>query len=78
MTEQLPETSVQVVELKVPEPLVLKVTVPVGMVAVPPEVSVMVAVQVVEAFTASGEEQLTLVEVERLETVRPKVPELVE
>ncbi len=65
------------VELKLPEPLLLKVTVPVGVLIVPAEVSVTVAVQVVEAFTASGEVQLMLVEVARFETVRLKVPELV-
>ncbi len=64
--------------LKVPEPLLVKVTVPVGVVTVPDEVSETVAVQVEAAFTGSGEEQLTLTEVERFEAVRLKVPELVE
>ncbi len=66
------------VELKVPEALLLKVTAPVGVLVVPVEESVTVTVQVVGAFTASGEVQVTLVDVERLLTVRPKVPELVE
>lgn len=66
VTEQLPELSVQVVELKLPEPLLLKVRVPVGVTLVPEEVSTTVAVQVVGAFTTTGlVEQLTLVEVER-------------
>ncbi len=66
------------VPLNVPEPLLVNVIVPVGVLVVPDEVSETVAVQVVEAFTESGEEQLMLVEVERLLTVRLKVPELVE
>ncbi len=78
MTEQLPETRVQVAALKLPEALVLKVIVPVGVEVVPEEVSEAVAVQVEGAFTGSGEEQLTLVKVVRLFTVRLKVPELVE
>ncbi len=69
---------VQVVELKVPEALLLNVTVPVGVIFVPAEVSVTVTVQVVAAFTGSvAGEQVTLVEVERLMTARLKVPELV-
>ncbi len=67
------------VELKVPEAPLLKVTVPVGVVAVPPEVSVTVAVQVVGVFAITGlMVQLTLVEVVRLFTVRLKLPEPVE
>ncbi len=69
---------VQVVELKVPEALLLNVTVPVGAILVPDDVSVTVAVQVADAFTGSvAGAQVTLVEVERLMTVRLKVPELV-
>ncbi len=60
MTEQLPPLRVHVVELNVPDPLLLKVIVPVGDMVVPDDVSETVAVQVVGAFTASGEEQLTL------------------
>ncbi len=47
MTKQLPETRVHVIELKVPALLLLKVTVPPGVIAVPGEVSVTVAVHVV-------------------------------
>ncbi len=74
VTEQLPATSVQVDEPKLPEPLVVKVTVPVGVMAVPDEMSVTVTVQVVGAFAESGEIQLMLAEVERLVTERAKVP----
>ncbi len=70
---------VQVVGLKPPEALLLKVTVPVGVIFVPVDVSVTVAVQVVGAFTAIGfGAQVTLVLVERLFTVRLRLPELVE
>ncbi len=65
------------VALKMPEPLLLKVIVPVGVILVPREVSATVAVHVEGVFTGSGDEQVTLVEVERLFTVRLKVPELV-
>ncbi len=65
-------------ELKEPEPELLKVIVPEGVIRVPAEESDAVAVQVVGAFTGSGEEQLTLVLDERLETERLKLPELVE
>ncbi len=67
----------QLVELKAPEALLLNVTVPEGVRAVPDEVSETVAVQVEGALTGSGDEQVMLVEVERLLTVRLKVPELV-
>ncbi len=68
----------QVVELKLPELLLLKVTVPVGVAVVPEEASETVAVQVVGAFTTSGfGVQLTVTEAARFETVRLKVPELV-
>ncbi len=49
--------------LKLPEPLLLNVTVPVGVEVVPEEVSEAVAVQVEGAFTGSGEEQLMATEV---------------
>lgn len=49
VTEQLPETRVQEVPEKVPPMLALKVTVPVGSIALPLSVSVAVAVQVVLA-----------------------------
>ncbi len=75
----MPETKVHVEALKLPEPLLLKVTVPVGVIFVPAEVSVTVAVHVVAAFTASeAGEQVAEVLVERLVAVRLKVLELVE
>jgi hypothetical protein len=46
VTLQLPEAKVQVVELKVPVELLLKVTVPVGVIAPVPDESATVAVQV--------------------------------
>ncbi|TMP99806.1 MAG: hypothetical protein E6K99_03905 [Thaumarchaeota archaeon] len=57
---------VQVVELKVPGPLLLQLTVPVGVIGVPGDVSVTVAVHVVEckSWIVLGE-QLRLVEVVR-------------
>ncbi len=67
----------QLVELKVPEALLLNVTVPEGVRAVPDEVSETVAVQIEGALTGSGDEQVMLVEVDRLFTVRLKEPELV-
>ena len=62
-----------------PDPLVrLHEIVPVGVVLVPKSVSATVAVQVEGPFTTSGEGvQLMLVVVERLLSVRLKVPELV-
>ena len=46
VTEQLPETNAQVVELNEPAgPVSVKVTVPVGVMIVPGEVSLTVAVQ---------------------------------
>ena len=68
-------------ELKVPTPLELKLTVPVGVLGDPPPVSVTVAVQVVDAPTATvAGEQLTVVDVERLAamTVTVVLPELPE
>lgn len=65
-----------VVELNVPEPLELKLTVPPGIIAVPGDVSVTVAVHVVGPFNMSGlGAQLTLVEVVRCVTVKAKLPE---
>jgi hypothetical protein len=58
--------SEQVVELKLPDPDELKVTVPVGAEAVPVFVSVTVAVQVVAWFCVTGLPQLTAVDVARL------------
>ncbi len=66
----------QLVALKLPEALLVKVTVPVGVLVVPDEVSETVAVQVVGAFATTGlVEQLTVAEVERLLTDKLKVPE---
>ena len=56
--------------VKVPVPLLVNETVPVGALVVPPDVSVTVAVQVVAAFTATEDGlQLTPVVVLRLVTV---------
>src|SRR3989442_6680710 len=69
--------SVQVELLKVPAPLLLKLTVPVGVLGVPVSVSLTVAVQVVDCPTTTDAGlQLTLVPVERLLTVTVVVPEL--
>jgi len=81
VTEQLAEApvpeSVQLVGLKVPVPLLVKLTVPVGVLAVPTSVSVTVAVQVVDVPTGTfAGLQLTLVEVERFFAVTVAVPEL--
>jgi hypothetical protein len=64
VTEQLPDTRVQDVGLNEPaEPVSANVTVPVGVVTDPVEVSITVAVQVEASFTTpEGGEQLTLVE----------------
>src|SRR2546428_4328355 len=73
----LPE-SVQLVALKVPAPLLLKLTVPVGVLFVPTSVSATVAVQVVAwpTTTVAGE-QPRLVLVERVAvTATMVVPEL--
>src|SRR3989441_1534877 len=73
-----PPESVQLVGLKVPLPLLLKLTVPVGVLFVPTSVSLTVAVQLVEVprGTAAGV-QLTLVLVERVAvTATVVVPEL--
>ena len=63
--------------VKVPVPLLVKLTVPVGALVVPPDVSVTVAVHVVAALTGTEEgEQLTPVVVVRVVTVSEAVPEL--
>ena len=78
MTEQFeleastPESE-QVVELKLPDPDELKVTVPVGAEAVPVFVSVTVAVQVVAWFCVTGLPQLTAVDEVRLDTTDTEV-----
>src|SRR2546430_17627354 len=66
---------VQVVELKVPGPLLLQLTVPVGVIGVPGDVSVTVAVHVVEckSWIVLGE-QLRLVEVVRSVVAQGKGP----
>jgi hypothetical protein len=62
---------VQVALLKVPVPLLEKVTVPVGVIFVPEFVSLTVAVQVVALFSESGfGEQVTTVEVGLINTVK--------
>ena len=63
VTEQLPDDRVQVVELNEPAgPVSANVTVPVGVVVDPVDVSVTVAVQVEAWFTTTEEgEQLTTV-----------------
>ena len=82
MTEQFeleastPESE-QVVELKLPDPDELKVTVPVGAEAVPVFVSVTVAVQVVAWFCVTGLPQLTAVDEVRLDTTDTEVAVLV-
>jgi len=71
VTEQLPETRAHVLELNEPvTPAWLKVIVPVGVMMVPGEVSVTVAVHVVAwpVVTLEGEHK-TAVEVERRLTI---------
>jgi len=64
--------------VKVPVPLLVKLTVPVGALAVPTDVSVTVPVHVVGELTGiEAGVQLTAVVVVRLLTVRTVVPELV-
>jgi hypothetical protein len=65
---ELPEPDrVQFAALKLPAPLLVKLTVPVGALLVPTSVSVTVAVQVVNVPRGTVEgEQLTLVPVERV------------
>jgi hypothetical protein len=70
VTEQLPETRAQVVELNDPAgPVSVNVTVPVGVVTVPAEVSVTVAVHDDATPTTTGLVQTTAVEVVRGLTV---------
>jgi hypothetical protein len=79
VTEHLPvESSVQVPSpLKVPTPVLAKLTMPVGVLLVPMSVSLTVAVQDVESFTGIvvGEHVIEVL-VERLRAVTTKVPEL--
>ena len=80
LTEQLAcavplATSVQLVGVNVPAPLVLKLTVPVGVVFAPASVSLTVAVHVVGASTGTlAGVQLTLVAVLRTLTVTVVLP----
>jgi len=70
VTEQLPETRVQVAELKDPAaPVSVKLTLPVGDITVPGEVSDTIAVQDEAWFTTTGLEQFKAVEVVRGFTV---------
>ncbi len=81
MTEQLPPVSVHVVELKVPDEAgeSLKVMVPVGVKVVPGLASLIVAVQVAGAPTASGNGvHSSDVELSRIVAVTEVVPELPE
>lgn len=81
-TWQLAEASVpdrvhEAAGLNVPVLVLAKLTIPVGVMAVPVEVSVIVAVQVVGALTTTELGlQTTAVVVLRFPTVRLKVPEL--
>ncbi len=70
VTEQLPDARVQVVELNEPAgPVSVNVTVPVGVVTVPADVSVTVAVHDEATPTTTGLVQTTAVEVVRGFTV---------
>jgi hypothetical protein len=71
----VPEASVQVVELKVPVLLVVKVTVPVGVVPPVPEASATVAVQVLAVLsrTLAGLHAIVVVDA-RLVDARVNVP----
>ncbi len=70
VTEQLPEARVQLLELNAPAgPVSLNVTLPVGVIIVPGEVSDTVAVQDEAWFTTTGLEQTRAVEVVRGFTV---------
>jgi len=78
VTEQLPDTRVQVEALNVPVPLVDQATLPVGVLTVPGEVSVTVAAHVEgePTWTEPGL-QFTVAVMLRLLTVRLVLPELV-
>jgi hypothetical protein len=69
---------VQLGALNVPVELEAKLTLPVGLMAVPRSVSVSVAVQLVSVLLVAGlGKQLTVVEVARLLTVTVALPPLV-
>src|SRR5437016_3673860 len=78
-TVHLPVASrVQLAALKVPAPSLVQLTVPVGVLAPVPAVSLTVAVQVVEPSTGTeGGTQSTLVPLVRVATASLKLPELV-
>ena len=69
VTEHLLADRTHVVPLNEPGPVTMKVTVPVGGVALPASVSVTVAVQVDGWFTTTGVPQRRLIDVERELTV---------
>lgn len=73
----MPADSVQLVELKVPVLLVVKVTIPVGVTAPAPEESATVALHVVATLsnTLAGEQE-TVVLVVRIVEVTVKLPKL--
>jgi hypothetical protein len=75
LAEELIGTRTQLGELNVPDPLLLKLTMPVGGIGVPGPVSVTVAVQLVGTFTATVPGlQLTVVLVGRWMTVIVVLP----
>ena len=80
VTEHEPDTNVQVVELKLPVavPVALHVTVPVGVVTVPGEMSATEAVQVEPCAITTGDVQVTVVDVNRTFTVMLELPLLPE
>jgi len=69
VTVQLPADNVQLAALREPAPVDVKLTLPVGVIAVLTSVSVTVAVQVEPWLMTTGLVQATLVEVDRLLTV---------
>jgi len=77
VTEQVPLARVQLVGLKVPAaPVDVKLTVPVGVLAVPGELSATVALHELPWPTATGDEHETVVVVPRRLTVIVPVPVL--
>jgi len=73
VTEQLPLTRAQVVELNEPK-LVVQVTVPVGVLVVPAAISATVAVHVEPWLATTGDPHVIEVEVVRRFTVMAVVP----
>ncbi len=65
VVEQVPAVSRQLVDPSDPAPVVLNVTVPVGVTAVPGEVSETLAEQVDGTFTRTGVVHVTVMLVER-------------